>query len=148
MTVNPPELSSDPLFLLIVDDDEVVLKASCQYLSTLFPFQVDTALSGEKAISCMAERRIDAIVADYEMDGMSGLDLLKKIRSSGDDIPFIMFTGKGREEVVIASIDNGADGYVQKGGEIRSQFAELSQKITTVVKKRRAEKALLQSEAE
>lgn len=148
MTVNSRDVFSDPLLLLIVDDDEAVLKASSQYLSTLFPFHVDTALSGNEALTSIANRHYDAIVADYEMDGMSGLDLLKKIRSTGDETPFIIFTGKGREEVVIASIDNGADGYVQKGGEIRSQFAELSQKITTVVKKRRAEKALLQSEAE
>ena len=148
MTDDPSEFSSDPLRLLIIDDDEIVLQATRQYLSALFPFHVDTALSGQKALACMAERKYDAIIADYEMDGMSGLDLLKQIRSSGDEIPFIMFTGKGREEVVIASIDNGADGYVQKGGEIRSQFTELSHKITTVVKKKRAEKALLQSEAE
>ena len=43
-------------------------------------------------------------------------------------IPFIIFTGKGREEVVIEAINSGADSYLQKGGDPRMQFGELGQK--------------------
>ncbi|KAF5086294.1 Chemotaxis response regulator protein-glutamate methylesterase [anaerobic digester metagenome] len=141
-------LFSDPLRILAVDDDEIVLEASKQYMSTVYSFHIDTARSGAEAMVMIATSRYDAIIADYEMEGMSGLDLLKKLRSSGDETPFIMFTGKGREEVVIASYDNGADGYVQKGGEICSQFAELSHRIRSIIWKKRAEKCLVQSEAQ
>ncbi|MGV8110353.1 MAG: PAS domain S-box protein [Methanospirillum sp.] len=141
-------LFSGPLRILAVDDDEIVLEASKQYMSTVYSFDIDTARSGAEAMVMIATSHYDAIIADYEMEGMSGLDLLKKLRSSGDETPFIMFTGKGREEVVIASYDNGADGYVQKGGEICSQFAELSHRIRSIIWKKRAEKCLVQSEAQ
>jgi len=50
----------------------------------------------------------DAIVSDFQMPEMNGITLLREIRSTSD-IPFILFTGKGREEVVIDAINNGAD---------------------------------------
>ena len=63
-------------------------------------------------------------------------------------VPFILFTGKGREEVVIEAINNGADAYLQKVGEPRSLFAELEHRIVTSVQKHNAEEALLDSESE
>jgi PAS domain S-box-containing protein len=133
---------SDTLTLLIIDDEEDVLNATKDYLSFTFPFLIDTAGSGEEALVKIADTRYDAVISDYEMEDMSGIDLLKRIRARGDDIPFIIFTGRGREEVVIAAFENGADGYVMKGGEIKSQFADLAQKITTIVQKRRMEVTL------
>lgn len=59
---------------------------------------------------------------------MNGITLLREIRSTSD-IPFILFTGKGREEVVIDAINSGADFYLQKGGDPAAQFAELGHKI-------------------
>ena len=45
------------------------------------------------------------------MSGMNGIDLLESVRLSGDPIPFILFTGRGREEVVIEALNSGADFY-------------------------------------
>ena len=58
----------------------------------------------------------DAIISDYQIPDMDGIEFLKKVRSSGNSIPFIIFTGKGREEVVIEALNAGADFYLQKGG--------------------------------
>src|SRR5512137_150693 len=79
------------------------------------------------------------------MPEMDGISLLHQIRSTADT-PFILFTGKGREAIVIEAINNGADFYLQKGGDPTSQFAELAHKIKTAVEKRRAEGALAESE--
>ncbi len=49
------------------------------------------------------------------MAGMDGITFLKHIHSEFGDIPFIIFTGKGREDVVIAALNNGADYYINKG---------------------------------
>ena len=70
---------------------------------------------------------------------ISNIEFLKKIRTSGNTIPFIIFTGKGREEVVIQALNDGADFYLQKGGEPKSQFAELSHKIRQSIQQRKAE---------
>lgn len=136
------QYQTDTLSLLIIDDEEDVLNATKDYLSFTFPFLIDTAGSGEEALAKIANTRYDAIISDYEMETISGIDLLKIIRTRGDDTPFILFTGRGREEVVIAAFENGADGYVMKGGEIKSQFADLAQKVTTIVQKRRTENSL------
>ncbi|MFX0094838.1 MAG: PAS domain S-box protein, partial [Candidatus Hodarchaeota archaeon] len=64
-------------------------------------------------------------VSDYQMRELTGLDVLKKIREAGNTTPFIIFTGKGREEVVIEALNLGADYYLQKGGDFMSLFTEL-----------------------
>ncbi|HPY61408.1 MAG TPA: response regulator, partial [Methanospirillum sp.] len=99
MNIPAPPLSR-PLKILLVDDEEIVLKATRDYLVTCFGFDVDITESGAQAIARLSLTQYDAIIADYDMDHMSGLELLSSIREKGDQTPFIMFTGKGREEVV------------------------------------------------
>ena len=81
------------------------------------------------------------------MTGMNGIELLKAIRASGSDIPYIIFTGRGREEVVVDALNAGADFYLQKGGRPKPQYAELSNALRHLVEKREAKNALLETEA-
>jgi DNA-binding NarL/FixJ family response regulator len=76
------------------------------------------------------------------MPVMDGLELLKTIRASGNTIPFIMFTGKGREEVAIEALNRGADGYLQKDVDITSMYGTLAHAIKQEVETKRAEEAL------
>jgi len=64
------------------------------------------------------------------------------VRRQYGTLPFILFTGRGREEVVIEAINNGADFYVQKGSDPSSQFTELAHKIRHAVERKRAEDEL------
>jgi PAS domain S-box-containing protein len=109
---------------------------------------VDVATSAAEAREEMAGGRYDVIVSDYQMPVEDGIQFLKSLRASENSIPFILFTGKGREDVVIEAINNGADAYLQKGGDSRSLFAELDHRIGMVVRRHRAEAALLDSESE
>ncbi|WP_319580125.1 PAS domain S-box protein [uncultured Methanospirillum sp.] len=138
---------SDPeLFILYVDDEALLLDITSLYLKSL-GLRVDTAESGRQALKKINETRYDAIVSDYQMPEMDGITLLKEIRIIYPEIPFILFTGRGREEVVIQAIECGADFYLQKGGSPRPQYTELSHKIRTAVQQRRASAALRESEA-
>ena len=80
------------------------------------------------------------------MPEMDGIEFLRYLSPPLQYVPFILFTGKGREEVAIDALNSGADFYLQKGGEPKSQFAELQNKIRQAVKRRQAEAALLESE--
>ena len=81
------------------------------------------------------------------MPDMDGIEILKNVRASGNTIPFILFTGRGREEVVIEAINSGADFYMQKGGDPTAQFAELEHKIRQAVARRQAERSLADNQA-
>lgn len=96
-------------------------------------FRVVPALSAKAALEVIKNDGIDAIVSDYEMPEIDGIEFLKIIRQQYPRLPFIIFTGKGREEIVIESLNNGADYYVRKGGDPRAQFAELASKIRHAV---------------
>ncbi len=132
--------------VLFVDDEPVLLDIGRIYLERTGSFTVTVADSGRAALNAMKTGIFDVIVSDYEMPGMNGISLLKEIRESGDDIPFILFTGRGREEVAGEALNQGAAFYILKGGDPRAQFAELEHKILTAVDHHRGITALRESE--
>jgi PAS domain S-box-containing protein len=132
--------------VMYVDDEPALLEIGKLFLEKSGQFRVDTVTSALEALQKIKSRSYDAIVSDYQMPEMDGIALLKEIRAEFPDLPFIIFTGKGREEVVIEAFDNGADFYLQKGGTPTPQFFELGHKIIAAVRRRQAEKAFLDSE--
>jgi PAS domain S-box-containing protein len=128
--------------VLYVDDEAALLEVGKLFLERDGEFSVDTVLSASAALEMLKNNTFNAIVSDYQMPGMDGIAFLKEVRSRFDNIPFILFTGKGREEVVIQALNGGADFYLQKGGQPTAQFAELSHKIIQAVSRKRAEKEL------
>ena len=134
--------------ILYVDDELALLDVGKRFLEQSGKFNVDIITSAQEALTLLNSANYDAIIADYQMPDMDGIEFLKKVRSSGNIIPFILFTGRGREEVVIQALNEGADFYLQKGGEPKSQFAELSNKIRYAITRRHAERALKQEKEE
>lgn len=132
----------DKYQILYVDDDENLLTIGKLFLERFSDFSVDIIPSPNDAIERIFSGSYHAIVSDYEMPALNGIELLRKIRESGNNIPFIIFTGRGREDVVIEALNSGADFYLQKGGEPKSEFAELSHKIRSAIERREAIDAL------
>lgn len=132
--------------ILYVDDEPGLLELCRIFLEQTGEFRVDTVESADGALARIDGNNYDAIISDYQMPGRSGIDLLKSIREQRKDLPFLLLTGKGREEIVIEALNNGADFYIQKGGDPKAQFAELMHKIRQAVEKRRAEHGLRESE--
>ncbi len=128
-----------PVSILYVDDEEALLTLVKLFLERTGEFRVEIRESAEDALKSAPIPSYDAIISDYQMPGMDGIGFLKAVREQNGDIPFILFTGRGREEVVIEAINNGADFYLQKGGAPKPQFAELAHKIKQSVRRRRAE---------
>lgn len=122
--------------ILYVDDEPGLLDIGKIFLEKKGNLSVDTVLSAQDALTILHETSYDCIVSDYQMPRMDGLEFLKEVRSTWGHIPFILFTGKGREEVVIEALNNGVDFYLQKGGEPRPQFAELEHKIRLAIERR------------
>ncbi len=132
--------------ILLVDDELHLLEITKAFLEASKEIEVETALSAMDAIEKIRMTGFDVIVSDYQMPEMNGIELLRTIRSQNDPTPFILFTGKGREEVVIDALNAGADFYLQKGGDPRAQFAELVSMVKKAVQRRRMELDLIQNE--
>jgi PAS domain S-box-containing protein len=139
----PPDAAQ--ISVLYVDDEPELLELGKLFLESMGDFAITTVGSAAPALELLSTEKFDLVLSDYLMPGMDGIGLLKEVRSRFGDIPFILFTGKGREEIVVQAINNGADFYLQKGGDPSSQFSELAHKIRQAVRRRRAEAALAES---
>jgi len=138
---------SNKLNVLYIDDEKGFCELTRLYIQRRNKdIKVHIAYSAEEALELLRGRSFDAIISDYQMPGMDGVSFLKNLRSSEDSTPFILFTGKGREEVAVEAFENGADFYIQKGGDPESQYAELVHKIHQAVNLHRARKELQENE--
>ncbi|MCA1915128.1 response regulator [Methanospirillum hungatei] len=131
-----------PVHVLHVDDDAHILEVTKAFLERSGHIRVSSCSSVQEAFEHLTEYPVDVFISDYEMPEMSGIELLQTIRGHGCDIPFILFTGRGRESVAVSAINSGATFYVQKGGEPRSQYAELSDKVMKAYRQYRDQQKL------
>ena len=136
------------LSVLYVDDDEHLRELGRTFLErTDDGLAVETAPSAADALKRLDANDYDAVVSDYRMPETDGLELLEIVRDERDsDVPFVMFTGRGREEVAMDALNLGADRYVQKGGDPDSQYDVLANSIRQAVEYRRAEAARRENE--
>ncbi len=132
--------------VLYVDDEPALLELGKTYLEKSGLITVETSNSAADARVRLSECCYDAIISDYQMPVTNGIEFLKYIRNSHGDLPFILFTGRGREEVVIEALNLGADFYLQKGGSPAPQFTELEHKIKQAVLQKRSERRINESE--
>ncbi len=110
-------------------------------------FEVDTALSVDEAFKKMQSQIYDVVVSDYEMPQKNGLDFLKELREQDNQIPFILFTGKGREDVAVKALNLGAERYLTKNGSPKAVYCELAHAINNTVEQKKSAQLLAASES-
>jgi PAS domain S-box-containing protein len=137
---------AEDIQVLCVDDEAELLEIGKLLLERGGELSVDTALSAPAALAILKKKAYDAIVADYYMPDMDGIEFLKNVRAAEKTIPFILFTGRGREEVAIEALNNGANFYLQKGGEPKIVYRELDHVIRQSVLMRRTQLTLAEKE--
>lgn len=131
---------------LVVDDEPHLLELTKIFLESRHELAVVVAGSGQEALAKIDTEVIDVIVSDYQMPSMDGLQLLRALKDRKSNIPFILFTGKGRESVAVDALNLGASFYLQKGGDPDSQFTELANMIRRSDESYRSKKQLMDSE--
>lgn len=122
-------------------DDEVGTQEQAKYFleNENDDFDVTTLGSADDALELLEDNEYDVIVSDYRMPETDGLEFLKILREDEKDIPFIILTGKGREEVVINALNLGADRYLRKGKDPSSQYDLLTRAIRQEYKRKKTE---------
>jgi PAS domain S-box-containing protein len=139
-------IDDDRIRVLHVDDEPALLAVTEQYLQREDDrIAVETATSPSAGLDLLADGNFDAVVSDYQMPRMDGLEFLERIREDSQ-IPVVIFTGQGREEVAVDALNLGADRYLQKGGDPASQYGLLADAIVQEVAHRRARTELRESE--
>jgi DNA-binding response OmpR family regulator len=114
--------------VLIVDDEKRLAYFLGQTLQLDFPeCQVDTAYSGEEALSSLASNSYDLIIADVRMPGVSGMELIKGVRYLDARVPIILMTGYGSASLRREAAALGVDHYVDKPFDIDHLISTVSQ---------------------
>ncbi len=142
--LNPQE----EIRILHVDDDPSIVDLTGTFLEREDNrFNIETATSADEGLQRLTDRPPDCIVSDYDMPGMNGLKFLQAVRKEHPNLPFILFTGKGSEEVASEALTAGATDYIQKqsGSE---QYELLANRIGNAVGQYRSQKRLSETRKE
>lgn len=99
--------------ILVVDDEITVCKSIRKALASE-DYEVDIALSGEEALSKEDDKRYDLIISDLMMPGLSGMDLLKALKTRNSVAKVIMITGYPTMKTTVQSMQIGAFDYLPK----------------------------------
>ena len=129
--------------VLHVDDDDAFRDLTQRYLGRK-GLDIVAATGATDALETLDES-VDCVVSDYDMPGTDGLELLEAVRERDPELPYILFTGKGSEEIASDAISAGVTDYLQKEASAE-QFTVLSNRIEHAVSERRTEIALQESE--
>ena len=133
-------MDPNSITLLHVDDDQGFADLTAECLErTDDRFTVETAPSADAGLARLTNNDYDCIISDYEMTGTSGLEFLEAVRENHPNLPFILFTGQGSEEVASDAISMGATDYLRKQTGT-DQYTLLANRITNAVATYRAER--------
>ncbi len=110
--------------ILVVDDDRAVresLRRSLQFNG----YQVETAGDGMQALESVTAARPDAMVLDVMMPRLDGLEVCRRLRSTGDDLPILVLTARDAVSDRVSGLDAGADDYLPKPFALEELLARL-----------------------
>jgi PAS domain S-box-containing protein len=132
--------AKDIMKVLVADDDEPLAELIVEYFEQEFNY-IDGIVSTtvEEGFEVFNNEDIDGVVSDYDFRGdqLDGLDFLEKVRQVDSDFPFILFTGKGGEEIAERAISNDVTAYVRKQSGV-SQYGVLANTVSQSVQGYRA----------
>lgn len=125
--------------ILHVDDEPEIAELVAVYLQRENDrFDIESVTSASDGLDRLSETSFDCVVSDHDMPGRNGIEFLENVRKEYPDLPFILFTGKGSEEVASDAISAGVTGYLQKETGT-DQYVVLANQIQNVTEKHRAE---------
>jgi len=135
-------VSGRPIHVMHVDDENAFLCMAKQCLEIEEDIEIESVQSVNEAIAILRNRKFDVIVSDYQMNEENGLDFLNEIRKLGITTPFILFTGRGREEIAVKALNSGAFRYLDKRGAPETVYAELGSCIHQAAQYTRAQQMI------
>lgn len=134
--------------VLYVDDDPSFADMISEMLEReRDALEVGTADSAEEGIRVVRSEPIDCVVSDYSMPGTDGLEFLRMVREESENLPFLLVTGRGSEDIASEAISAGVTDYIQKGRG-SDHYTLLANRITNAVEQYRANEELAERKRE
>ena len=128
----------DAIHVLHVDDEPDFADMAASFLEREDErLSIRTATSAEAGLERLGDDEFDCVISDYDMPGTTGIEFLRAVRDDYPDLPFILYTGKGSEEVASDAISAGVSDYLQKETGT-DQYSVLANRITNLVSQYRA----------
>ena len=125
--------SDQSITVLHVDDEPDFAEMVASFLASVDEcFKIRTAHSPDAGERMLGDRTVDCVVSDYEMPGRDGIEFLRSVRAEHPNLPFILYTGRGSEEVASEAISAGATDYLQKQSGTE-QYELLANRIRNAV---------------
>jgi len=121
--------------ILVVEDEKKVASFIAKGL-TEESYAVDVAYDGEEGVFMALENDYDLIVLDLMLPKLDGMEILRKIRGSGKDVPVLILTAKDSVEDIVAGLEGGSDDYLTKP----FAFAELLARIRALLRRSQEQK--------
>lgn len=132
--------ATEAIRILHVDDDIDFAEMATAFIEREDDqFETETTSSAGDGLTRLADSAFDCIISDYDMPRRNGIEFLKTVREEYPELPFILYTGKGSEEVASDAISAGATDYMQKESGT-DHFTVLAERIKTLVGRARAER--------
>lgn len=125
-------------FLHIDDDPSFVELLQDVFEAEFDRFEVTSATDPNEGLRVLEDDPVDCVVCDFDMPGQNGLEVLDTVRADHPNLPYILFTGKGSEEIASDAISRGVTDYLQKQSGL-DQFRLLAKRVENAVAKARAE---------
>ena len=116
--------------VLLVDDEEEFVSALSERLM-LRGIEVDSALNGEEALASLKEKEFEVVILDVMMPGLSGLEVLKQIKSTHPNTQVILLTGHGSTREGIEGMRLGAFDYLIKPVDIEEMLTKMKEAANT-----------------
>ena len=128
--------------VLHVDDDPGLAELVATFLEREDDrIEVRTEHDAEAGLDALEDATVDCVVSDYDMPGRDGIEFLRAVREEYPELPFVLFTGKGSEEIASEAISAGVTDYLQKRGGTE-QYTLLANRIRNAVDATRAHELL------
>lgn len=130
----------DEVYALVVDDNEAAAEMTSMFIDEKSNYVIsEYVTSGEDALEVIDSKNMHAVVSDYTMPEMDGLELLDEVKESYD-LPFILYTGERSEELAVKALKSGAEDYVTKGNA--ETFEVLANRVENAAISKKAEDEL------
>jgi len=120
----PPHIETDPISVLLIEDDLELSDAICDYL-TRHDMRTSRETRGDLALAKIANVQPDLVILDVMLPGKDGFDICRELRASGNQVPVIILTAREEDFDQVLGLELGADDYLAKPIQPRVLLARI-----------------------